>query len=104
MVDIVSEQPLPLSKIARQVPNRQGGKGINVATVWRWANRGCKGIKLEVVQIGGIQMSSADALARFFNRLTAAANGESAPAPAPTSRQRAKAIDAAERELAKAGI
>jgi hypothetical protein len=98
MFDTTAEQPLPLAILAREVPNRRGKRGINCATVWRWTMKDNKyGVRLESVVIGGVRMSSREALARYIERTTAAANGE--PVPVRTSRQREAAIRAAEREL-----
>jgi hypothetical protein len=102
MFDTQFEQPIPLSLAARETPNRRGGRGINSATIWRWAMKGCRGIRLQTAMIGGIRMTSREALARFFAAITAVSDGE--PLPARTSRQRQRAIDAAERELSEAGI
>ena len=102
-MDDFSEQLLPLSFLAREIPNRRGRKGIDPATCWRWAMRGCKGVRLESVMCGGIRMTSREALARFFKRLTDATNGE-AKLPVSTSKQRQRAIDKAKRELDAAGI
>jgi hypothetical protein len=103
MLDL-TEDLLPLAMAAREVPNRHGSRGIHVATLWRWACRGVRGVRLETVLIGGIRQTSRQALQRFIERTTAAANGEAVP-PAPTSSaSRREAIEAAERELAAEGI
>lgn len=102
MIDTTIEQAIPLSVAARQVPNRNGGRGICAATIWRWAQRGLKGVRLETVMVGGLRMTSVEALGRFFAASTAAADGT--PLPARTSAQRERAIAAAEKELAAAGI
>jgi Protein of unknown function (DUF1580) len=102
VIDTTLEQPLPVAVLAREVTNREGRRGVNVSTFWRWMLRGVKGVRLESIMVGGIRMSSREALARFFIATTAAANGESAPAV--TTIQRQRQIEQAERELAKAGI
>ena len=98
MIDISSETMRPLSNIARTVPNKRGGIGINVCTVWRWATDGVRGHVLETVLIGGTRFSSDEALRRFL------ANINGVPALPPTNRNRQAAIAAAEQELAKAGF
>ena len=98
MFDTDSEQPIPLSLAAKETPNRSGSRGVNVATTWRWAIKGCRGIKLQTCMIGGVRMTSREAMRRFFEQLTAAADGTQAQVR--TSSQREKAIAAAERELA----
>jgi len=102
MIDLASESVLTLSAAAREVPSLSG-RGVHVSTVWRWALRGCRGVRLETLMVGGVRYTSREALQRFAERLTAAADG-TRPAPAPTSRQRQRAIEQAERELARAGL
>jgi Protein of unknown function (DUF1580). len=98
MIDLDREELLSISAAARQCPGRP-----HVATVWRWAETGVKGIRLETVQVGGRRFTSAEAIRRFIERTTAAAVGPAAEPPrTPAARQRA--IAAAKAELAKAGI
>jgi hypothetical protein len=102
MIDPENAELRPLSYLARKVPNRRGGEGINVATPWRWAQIGVNGIRLRTTMVGGIRMASEADVARFFAELTAAADGS--PAPSRTPKQRERAIQAAERELAQSEI
>jgi hypothetical protein len=101
MIDVANEDVIPLSAAAREVPNRDAGRGVNISTVWRWALKGSRGVKLETAFVGGIRMTSREALQRFYAAVTAVANGETAPA---TTGKRQKQIEAAEKELAAAGI
>ena len=70
--------------------------------MWRWRLRGIRGVKLETIKIGGRRFTSAEALARFIEQSTAAADG--LPLPTRTNRQREAAIRRAERELDGLGI
>lgn len=71
------------------------------ATLFRWAQRGCRGIRLETILVGGIRYTSREALDRFI----AACSGLSAPVPiVATSKQRQRQIAAAKRELEAAGL
>ncbi len=99
MIDTANEELLPLSAAARQLPGRDGRRGIHVSTVWRWSLRGVRSVRLETALIGGVRMTSREALARFFARTTAAANGTTPMTR--TSRQREAAIRRAEAELAE---
>jgi hypothetical protein len=63
--------------------------------LWRWAARGIRGVRLEVVRVGGTTWTSVEALGRFF----AALNGTAALPPTPTP-----SASAAERELDALGI
>lgn len=102
MIDTTLENPVPLSLLAREVVNREGRRGINVSTLWRWIQRGVKGQRLESLMVGGIRMSTREALSRFFVATTAAANGEAIPIH--TDRQRERAIQHAKNVLEAAGI
>lgn len=86
--------PTGVSKI---VPGRP-----HASTIWRWHRRGVKGVRLETVLIGGRRYTSREALARFSERVTAAADGTGA-APS-TPKARARALAQAERDLDAAGI
>jgi Protein of unknown function (DUF1580) len=70
MVDFSKEITLPLSLAARRIPRRRREKPVHVATLHRCATKGCRGIKLETLQIGGAKYTSIEALQRFFERLT----------------------------------
>lgn len=59
--DLLTEDLLSMSQAARELPNRP-----NVSTLWRWANRGLKGNKLQVIRIGGRTLTSRQALTRFL--------------------------------------
>jgi hypothetical protein len=79
MLDIQSEEIISLQEAAGRLPRRRGGKRPHVATVYRWTSQGCRGIRLEVCQIGGTRCTSLEALQRFVDRLTAA-RGDPEPA------------------------
>jgi uncharacterized protein DUF1580 len=98
MIDPQSTDLRPLSHLAKKIPNRRGGDGINASTPWRWALSGCRGIRLRTTMVGGIRMASEADFAEFFAAVTAAADGQAAPVR--TCRQREQAIADAERELA----
>jgi len=99
MYDPRSTDLRPLSRLARQVPNRCGGIGINPATPWRWALRGLRGRRLRTQLVGGIRMSCGLWLDEFFSALTRDADAPLA-CPPQVSPQQLKRIEQAERELA----
>jgi hypothetical protein len=70
MIDHETETVLSLTDAAATLPRRRGGRRVNVATLYRWASHGCRGVRLETIQIGGTKCTSREALGRFFNRLT----------------------------------
>ena len=54
--------------------------GVNRASVWRWARRGVRGVRLAATMAGGAWRIRASALETFLNALTERAT---AGAPAP---------------------
>lgn len=97
-IDTEAERLISLAEAARSLPSGS----VHVATIHRWQLRGIRGIRLPSVLIGGVRHTSREALAWWFAATTAAADG-TAPATR-TPNQRDRAIAAAERELADAGI
>ena len=96
----LSEHVLSLADAARILPKRRGGRRVHVATVYRWISHGCKGVKLEALQVGGTLCTSREALQRFFDRLT---TGTADPLSPTTTNARRREADTADRELAAAG-
>jgi len=98
MIDIHTEYLLRVpTEAAKHIPGRP-----HVSTIWRWYRRGIRGIKLEIIRIGGRPYTSRQAIERFVERTTAAA--EAPTVPCSSTRARARAISDAERDLARAGI
>ena len=56
------------------------GRRVHPSTVNRWHRRGSRSVRLETLLIGGSRVTSAEALSRFFCAVTAAADGQAAPA------------------------
>jgi hypothetical protein len=106
-IDISTETVVSLTEATRQLPKRRAGKRPNVATLYRWTNDGCRGVRLEYVMVGGTRCTSLDALQRFFDALTSVAESERpaaiSVAPALT-KSRQRQIEAAEKRLARAGV
>jgi hypothetical protein len=103
MIDPFGETLLSLSEAARLIPRRRAGKKCNIATIYRWTADGCKGVKLESVQVGGSRCTSREAIARFFDALTSKA-GVCPTIPTRTQSQRDRASERAAKALAAAGI
>lgn len=100
MIDLSTETVVTLTDAINHLPERRGGKRPHVATLYRWGQRGIRGVRLEILQVGGTKCTSLEALQRFFDRLSA----DGQPAPVRTPKQRQRAIDRAEAELAEAGL
>jgi hypothetical protein len=106
MINITTETVIAPSKATHLCPERRRGVRPNVATIYRWMMQGVRGIRLESIVVGATRCTSVEAMQRFFDALTAAADAEhsSAITPLPVSKSRQKAIEAAERRLARSGI
>lgn len=109
-IDIGEEELLSFSEAAAYICSRfaRGGRAIHVSTLHRWSGRGIRGVRLKTVSIGGLRVTSKQALARFFDALS---NSESSSAPAgssasaaPSMAARDRRAAAADRELEEAGI
>ncbi len=100
MIDLATEQVVSLSEASKRLPRRRKGKRPHVATLYRWAVRGVRGVRLETLRVGGTLCTSLEALQRFCEQCT-----DPASCPqSPTSKSRQRAIKKAERELDAAGI
>jgi len=95
--DLLAERRVSMTELARQL-------GVTIPTIWRWRQRGVRGIRLETFMLGGRRFTTQEAHCRFVEATTAAADGPQAATPARTNRQREAAIDRAERALDAAGI
>ena len=96
-------EAVPLAQVVKVLPRRRKGKRPNVCTLYRWSTIGCRGIRLETIQIGGTRCTSREAMQRFFDALTRQSAGEPLPPPTPP-RARRKAVRQAERVLDAARI
>ena len=105
---IGTEDILTFSETAKRLPEINGRR-IAAATLWRWARRGLKGVRLESRKLGGRYVTSIEAVDRFAARL-AELNNSSSAAPAaqqtrPRRNQRRESdVNAAEGRVAAAGI
>jgi hypothetical protein len=103
MIDISVETVLTFTEAAARLPRRRRGKKPHIATLYRWAERGLKGVRLETIQVGGTCCTSIEALQRFFNGLAKPRSETSQTLP-QYSRTRLRQIEQAERECEEAGI
>src|SRR5438552_2514025 len=101
-IDITIERLVRLDQVPRLpfLPPGRNGKKLHSATVYRWAQRGVRGVILETLSIGGTRCTSIEALQRFFDALTperstsAPQATEQPPAPTPSSRAQVAAARA----------
>jgi hypothetical protein len=80
MIDLDRETLLTLDKAAAEAP---GGR-VHYQTVWRWATRGVRRVRLETAKVGGRRFTSREAIRRFVQTITEVADqGFSEPIPIP---------------------
>jgi hypothetical protein len=96
MIDPHTEHIVTLTEASKLPPRR------NVATLFRWGSAGIRDVKLETMMYGGRRVTSLEALSRFFERVTAVADGT--PMRSETSHQREWQLKFAERRAKELGI
>lgn len=90
-INILTESVITLTEATRHLPNRRRGKKPHVATLYRWAHQGLRGIRLETIQVGGTLCTSHEALQRFFERLSNRDYSQEIPVSQQAALQRADA-------------
>jgi hypothetical protein len=75
MIDVTKETLLPFSKTPSWT-EKNLGKRISPATLHRWRLRGCRGVRLATILIGGQRCTSIEALQAFFEATTRAQDGD----------------------------
>ena len=101
-IDILAETLVTIPQASALLPSDESGRKPAIATIYRWMLRGVKGVRLETCLVGGKRFTSHEALQRFSEAVTRAAQGK-APVPR-TSTRRKQHDEAVERELQAAGI
>lgn len=99
MIDIAAERVLSLTQAARLLPCRRRGRKPCPSTLYRWAKRGLRGVRLETVRIGGTLCTSVEALNRFFAELSGLTSHAASVPPASQP-----SMHDVERELDKHGL
>jgi hypothetical protein len=61
---------IPLNKVPNFLPPLRNDKPINLATLYRWTNKGCGGVKLRYTMVGTTRCTTLEWLAEFINRPT----------------------------------
>jgi hypothetical protein len=91
---------IPFGELPRIIPGRP-----HLSTVHRWRLRGVAGIRLRTLKIGGRRFVDPRDLAEFCRRLSADSSDGGQPESFKQKNQRrAKASQAAERELDREGL
>lgn len=105
MIDLKQERLITLTEAVKLDfwPSRRGGR-LSLGTIYRWAQVGVGGIRLEVVKIGSALCTSLPAIHRFIERLTAADTRLTPSESGPTVAARRREVESAnQRVLAEVG-
>jgi len=70
MIKLTSEEVITLTEAATRLPRLRGGKRIHLSTLYRWAQNGVRGERLETIRVGGTICTSTESLQRFCDRLS----------------------------------
>ena len=69
-IDKHCNQLRPLNEYTNRIPSSRPGKRLNRTTLWRWALKGCRGIKLETVLAGSGRYTTDAWVASFMAGLS----------------------------------
>lgn len=112
MIDVrrlTDERPLNLPAAADYVGKLTARKKPNASTLWRWCLKGCKGVKLESICIGGKRYVTVSAIERFIeacseadapmDRVDVPITRQASPSAVRVRARRREEIEAARRRL-----
>ena len=100
--DLTAEGLISLGEAARSLP-KVDGRHTSQKSLWRWATRGIRGVRLESRRMGGRLFTSKPALDRFGERLAQAyADEPTTPRNTNTPSERASRSDANTNRRARA--
>jgi hypothetical protein len=71
---------IPFAEVPDLLPKHRG-KRVHTASVFRWVQRGIKGVRLHAVQAGGRRCTTRAWLSEFFVALSERSGLETAPPP-----------------------
>ena len=89
----LNEDIWTFAEATRKIPKRRRGRKAATSTIYRWAKLGLKGVRLEVLQVGGTLCTSRQALERFFHRLTEVGRGPETVHSTPVDQKETEAIE-----------
>ena len=97
MIDLTAEQLIPIRDVPKRLPPRTSGKRLHISAVYRWIQRGVRGVRLESIKLGGTTYTTVEALQRFSNNLSSGV--DMTVQSQPTARARQRQIDRASQEV-----
>jgi len=71
MVAIFNEELIPLRQAVNFIPSGRPGKRLSPNTLFRWALKGCRGVKLDTILLGSVRFTTREAIERFSVALSA---------------------------------
>lgn len=95
-INLQTEQILTLKEAAKTLPQLCRGQSVHRSTLYRWINRGVRGIRLEALKVGRTLVTSREAVQRFAERLVGA--------ELPECQSTSDRAIAAEQELERRGL
>ena len=87
-MDVTNETLIAIRDVPRYLPTRSNGKRLHISAVYRWIQRGVRGVILESVRIGGSTYTSREGLQRFAECLSLMRPQPPPPSAPPSVRQR----------------
>ena len=88
---LLSEELIPVQELPARLPPAKSGRRVHRAAVWRWVSQGLRGpdgtrVQLEALRMGRRWVTSKQAVARFFIRLSdQRVRNDAAPARGPAT-------------------
>ena len=87
-IDPLADELLTLPQAAALFPRRRAGSRVSTTTLWRWYTRGSRGVRLEVVRVGGAIYTTADAIRDFIHARSATGGAAVPQTPSPSTRSK----------------
>lgn len=67
--DILSEHVIRLNRVPHLPPPASSGRRVGISSVYRWCDRGVRGVRLEYAHAPWGRITSVEAVERFLRRL-----------------------------------
>lgn len=97
MISATTEKVITFAEAAKICPQIDG-KRPSTVTIWRWATKGVRGVRLEHVRVGRRMVTTEEAINTFFRDLSSVPAVERAPL---TNRPQKSTEKQRERQLSK---
>lgn len=72
MIDLDTEHVMTFPRAGASITGTVSGRPVKAPTIWRWADEGLAGVRLEACYRRGVRVTSKEALERFFDRVAEA--------------------------------